>query len=290
MTVFGLAMGIALLAFVAALKRAHHAEAAIKGAAELRYATDLVSETVRSAPLTPVVQASGLELLVAPNDLGHATVLGTTWINMAQGVKGSKANQRMLHLSNLAGAAVSSSVFVGGNRPAGAMDAASVASYFLASGSLPTIDLNEIFAVGDVVTIPATAYGAQVTGVINSISNNAGNKTLTLASDLGVDVPNGTKILATSGRRCLFAVQASGDLRFHPDHRNLAVFTVLARDISPSPLVDPADSTSAVTVPFAITGRSVTINLQKVPRGTTAGRTVQAAVTAAFARTDPLIP
>lgn len=289
-TIFGLAIGITLTAFVAALKQSKHAELAIEGAAELRHATDIISQAVRSAPQAPTVQSGGLELLVAPKDLGYATVLATTWIDMVNGVKGSKSNQRMLHVSNYAASAVSTSIFASAARPSGALTSSAVSTYFTDATDLPSIDLNEIFASGDTLTIPATSYGSLVTGVINNISNNSGNKTLTLTNNLGVDVPNGTRIAATSGRRHLFSVQGNGDLRYYPDHRDLTVFTILAQDIDPSPLTDPADPDSDVTVPFKVEERFVTLNLQQLPRGSIAGRTVQGATTTVYARTDPVIP
>ncbi len=290
MTIFGLAMGVALVAFVAVLKRVHHTDAVLKGAAELRHATDVISQVVRSAPQPPVVQSGGLELLVAPRDLGYATVLATTWIDVLHDVKGSKSNQRMLHISNVAGSAVSTSVFAGFGRPAGSVSTSGLAAYFATAADLPTIDLNDVFSAGDEITIPATAYGAQVTREIRNISNNPGNKTLTLTSDLGVDVPNGTRIAATAGRRHRFILQADGELRHYPDHRDLTRYAVLAREIDPSPLSNPADASSAVSVPFIVTERAVSINLQRIPAGSTSGRTVQGAQTTVFTRTDPLIP
>ncbi len=287
MTIFGLAMGITLVAFVAALKRARHSELAIEGATELRRANDVISEAARSAPQPLLIQSGGSEVLVPPKDSGYATVLATTWIDMIHNVKGSKANQRMLHLSNFAVSAVSVNAFAGGARPAGAITASDIGTYF--DSALPIIDLNDVFSTGDTVTIPASPYGAQTTGVINNISNNSGNKTLTLDANLGVDVPNGTRIPGTAGRWILFSVQTNGELRFFPDHRDLTRFSVLARDIDPSPLSDPANPASAVTVPFTLTERTLTLNLQKLPRGTTAGRTVQGVNTIVFVRTDPLI-
>jgi hypothetical protein len=238
----------------------------------------------------PTVQAGGLQLMIPPKDLAYVVVLETTWIDTLHNIKGSKSNQRMLHLSNAIPATGISSVFASTARPAGALSTSDVSTYFKSAASLPTANLTDIFSVGDTLTIPATAYGAKTTGVINSISNNSGNKTLTLTTNLGVDVPNGTKIAASSGRRILFSVETNGDLRYYADSRDLTKFAVLAHDIDPAPLSVPADASSARTVPFSINGRYVTLNLQKLPRGSTVGRTLHGVQTTVFDRSDPLIP
>jgi hypothetical protein len=277
-------------AYLAAVKRAVHAQNALTGIQELRYASDLISQVARSSPQPPAVQASGLQLVLAPKDLGYATVLDVTWIDVLHNVKGSRSNQRLLKISNVTPAAVAFSVFDSSARPAGALTAGDVATYFTDSATLPATDLNDLFAPGDTLTIPATPYGPSVTRVINAISNNPGNKALTLTADLGTDVPNGTRIPATAGRRILLSVEASGDLRYYPDRRDLTRFMVVARDIDPAPLTDPSNTSSARTVPFVVSGRFITLNLQKLPRGTIAGRTVQGVQTAVYTRTDPLIP
>ncbi len=290
-TILGLAVSMAMVVFIAALKRAQHTEVALKGTEELRYATDMISQAVRSAAQLPTVAGSGLQLIVPPKDLGYAVVQDTTWLDGAHTVSGSKSNQRMLHVSNFTQPSVVTSAWLNTGRPSGAIATADIATYFIGTANLPTTDLRDIFSVGDTITIPATAYGAQTTGVINSISNNANNKTLTLTNNLGVDVPNGTKIAATSGRRIMFEVTAAGDLRYYPDNRDLTRFRVLAHDIDPSPLSDPAVSTSTTTLPFVIPSSStdyVIVNLQKVPAGTRVGRTLQGVRTTVYARTDPL--
>lgn len=289
-TILLIAMGITMVVYLAVLKRARFSEKTLKGMTELRYTSDYISQAVRSAPQTPVVQNSGLQLLVAPKNLGYATVLATTWIDTLHDVKGSKFNQRMMHISNATPAAVVTSVFRGSGRPSGAVTTADVGTYFTDATSLPVTDLNDLFSSGDSLTIPATAYGPVTTGVINNISNNPGNKTLTLTAALGVDVPNGTKIVASAGQRLLFSVESNGDLRYYPDRRNMTVFFVLARDIDVAPLSVPSDTSSPRTRPFVISGRFVTLNLQQLPRGSVAGRTVQGVQTTVFTRTDPLIP
>ena len=290
MTILLIAMGITMVVYLAVLKRARYSEKTLKGVTELRYTTDFISQAVRSAPQTPVVQNNGLQLLVAPKNLGYATTLETTWIDSLHNIKGSKSNQRMLHLTNATPAAVVTSVFLGNARPSGAVTTADVGTYFTDTSSLPITDLNDLFSSGDSITIPATAYGPATTGVISNISNNPGNKTLTLTAALGVDVPNGTKIVASAGQRMLFSVESNGDFRYYPDRRTMTVFYVLAHDIDVAPLSVPSDTTSARTTPFVISGRFITLNLQQLPRGSVAGRTVQGVQTTVFTRTDPLIP
>jgi len=289
-TILGLAVGMTMVVFIAALKRAQHTETALKGTAELRYASDIVSQAVRSASQFPTVANSGLQLYVAPPDLGYAVVQDTTWLDAAHTVKGSKSNQRMLHIADATVTAVVVSAWKAASRPTGAIATTDVGTYFIDTSGLPTTDLRKMFSVGNTITIPATAFGASTTGVINSISNNAGTKTITLTNNIGVDVPNGTKILATSGARALFEVRSNGDLRYYPDSTDLTVFSLLAHDIDPSPLSDPSDRNSATTVPFTIapaTPNYVVINLQKVPAGTRIGRTLQGVQTTAYTRTNP---
>lgn len=292
-TVLGFAVAMTLGVFALGIKRVDHAERALTGTAELRYATDVISQAVRSSPILPTVSPDGLQLIVAPKDLGSAIVQDTTWLDSAQTVSGSKSNQRMLHLSNVNVPAVTQSIWQSTARPAAALAASDVATYFVGNSSLPEINLNDLFAVGDTITIPATSFGPSTTGVISSISNNSGNKTLTLTANLGVDVPNGTKITPTSGRRMLFQVTAAGELRYYPDNRDLTHFSVLAEAIDPAPLSNPADASSAHTVPFAIAATAtdyVVLNLQQIPAGTSAGRTLQGVRSTVFTRTDPTIP
>lgn len=288
--VLAIVMTIVMVSYLSVLRRAYHTEGVVEGAGELRYASDRISQAVRGASRNPEVRSGGLELVLAPEDLGFAVVKETTFIDALHNVMGTKSNMRMVKVSNVTPAAAASSIFAGTARPAGALTALDVPTYFKSASEVPTIDLNDVFSVGDEVVIPATAYGDSVTREINSISNSAGTKTLTFTADLTVDVPNGTKIQATSGRRIMFSVTSAGELRYYPDYRDLTKFSVLAQDIDPSPLSVPSVSTSPVTVPFSITGRYVTINLQKIPRGTMAGRTVQGVQTTVFARSDPLIP
>lgn len=297
MTVFGLASVMTFGVYIAVLKRAQHTERTLKGTAELRYAADTISQAMRSASQRATVSADGLKLYVPPKDLGYVIVQEVTWIDMVAGVKGSKANQRMLQLSNVTAPAVVASVWRDATRPAGALASSDVATYFVDASSLPTRDLSELFSVGDTITIPATAYGPKTTGVINSMSNNAGTKTITLEANLGVDVPNGTKIVATSGRRLVFEVVATGshagELRYYPDSRNLSAYTVLSHDISAAPLVNPANTAGGTTTPFALSASAqgyVTINLQKIPAGSSTGRTLQGLQSTVYTRTDPLIP
>ncbi len=292
-TILGLALSMSMVVFLAAMKRAQHTETGLKGTAELRFASDLISQSVRSASQLPTVASSGLQLIVPPKDLGFAVVQEITWLDTAHTVKGSKSNQRVLHVSNFTLPAVVTSAWLSSTRPTGAISSSDVATYFISSSNLPATDLNDIFTVGDTISLPVPSAGTPTTGVINSISNNINNKTITLTANIGVDVPNGTKIQATSGKRVMFEVRSNGDLRYYPDNRDLTKYSVLAHDIDPSPLSDPADSSSATTVPFSIPSGStdyVIINLQKVPAGTTVGRTLQGVRTTAYTRTDPTSP
>lgn len=285
-TVLGLAMGITMPVFIAAMRRAQHTEDGLKGTAQLRYAADMIAQSVRSASQDLTVAGNGTQLIVAPADLGYAVVQDTTWVDAAHTVKGSKSNQRMLHVADATVTCVASSAWKTTTRPSGAIATSDVSTYFIDTSGLPTSNLANLFHVGDTITIPATAYGAQTTGVINSVSNNSGTKTITLSANLGVDVPNGTTLLATSGARAMFEVQSSGDLRYYPDNTDLTKYSVLAQSILVNPLSNPAVRTSATTKPFVkLSAGYVQINLQQIPKGTDAGRTMQTAQTTAYTRT-----
>ncbi len=282
-TIFGLLMGMSLVAYVAVMKRAFHTEGAISGAAELRHATDVISQAVRSAPLA--LSVDGLKLYVPPKDLGFTVVdEGNTgpWVDMVAGVRGSTSVQRQIKLSDVIPSAVLSSVFVGDSRPSGALGASDIATYFKSgSAGFQSIDLEEVFDVGDTLSIPATAYGAPKNDlVINSISNNAGNKAVTFTTALGVNVPNGTRIPVNHGRRIVFEVTAdTHELLYTPDSRHPETVSVLARNIDPR------------TPPFSLSADRLylTLNLQQVPKGTTAGRTVQGVRTTVFVRNNPSV-
>lgn len=297
MTILAMAVAITMVVFLAALKRATHTELMLHGTAELRYAADFISEDVRSATALPTVQNGGLELLMPPKDTGYLTVTAGTWLDSpANTVQGWKSNQRTLQVVGTI-AAVARSAFKGSARPSGAVSASDVGTYFVDAASLPTVDVNTLVKVNDTLSIPATAYGPGVDLVVNSISQNSGVQTITFTTSLGADVPDGTEIKATSPREVMFAVVSTGtnhsELRYYPDSSNSSTYTVLARDISLTPLTDPSNSGGSTTVPFAISAadpNTVTINLQKIPQGTTAGRTLQGVETSAFTRTDPTVP
>jgi hypothetical protein len=291
MTILAIVAVMAFVGVIAVLRGTAHTNAIVKGSTEVRYAADRISQAVRSAPRTPLVESSGCDLVVVPYDLGYAVVEDGTWIDAVNNVKGVKANMKVLKLSSFTPSAVSGSIFVGSARPAGAVSSGQIATYFNNASALPAVDLSDVFQVGDKITIPATAYSTTfVTRTINSISNNPGTKTITTTQNIGVDVPNGTKILASRGARILFRVTSDGELRYYPDNRNMNSFTTLATDINPLPLSNSADASSSTTVPFALTGSLLTINLQRVPRGTMTGRTLQGMRTSVYVRTDPLTP
>jgi hypothetical protein len=211
-----------------------------------------------------------------------------TWLDTAHTTKGTKSTMKELKISDTTRPIVTVSIWAGDARPTGALASGDVATYFTAA--LPTTDVSDAFAVGDTISIPATAFGNATTGVINSMSNNPGNKTITLVNKLGVDVPNGTKISASSGKRVRFEVRSNGDLRYYPDTRDLTKYAVLAHNVTQTPLSDPSDSSSAASVPFTISSTDsdyVLLNLQQIPATTTRiGRTLQGVQTAVFTRTS----
>lgn len=296
-SILGMAVAMTMVVYVAALKRAQHTQLALKGVEELRYASDFISQAVRSASQLPVVTSGGLRLLVPPKDQAYLIVEDTTWLDASHTVQGSKANMKMIHARAYA-PAVTASKFSSTARPAGAITAGEVATYFVdgnTTASRLAKKVRDVVDTGDTVRIPATSFGAEVESiVVNNVSNNTGEATVTFDVKLNVDVPKGTKLTVTSGRRMLFEVvgngTSQGDLRYYPDSEDLTKFTVLARDIAVAPLTNPANASSAATVPFAIPTSAtnyVALNLQKVPKGTLVGRTLQGIRTNAYTRTDP---
>ncbi|ACB74176.1 PilW family protein [Opitutus terrae] len=310
-TILGIVMGMTLVAYTGVTKRAFHTEATIKGSSELRYAADMISQSVRSASQPIVVSANGLQLDVPPDTLAVAVIDGAaTSIGPLSDALGYKDNQQLVKVKDYSSAVATSSIFASSARPSAAVAGTDISTYFKSQtylGANEGINLERdtkgakllegMFRKGDVVTIPATAYGAQVVLVIDSVSNGKGSKTITFTTKLGVDVPNGTKILPTgAGRRMRFevfsetdpTVERRGQLWYYPD-KDTANHIVLATDVDASPVSNPADPTSAATKPFVSNGRVLTLNLQKLPRGTVAGRTVQGVQTTAYARTDPSV-
>jgi prepilin-type N-terminal cleavage/methylation domain-containing protein len=296
-TILGMAAGMTMVVFIASLKRAQHTELMLKGTAELRYAADFVSQAVRSSAQLPTIAASGLQLIVPPKDLGVLVVENGDWIDQPHGVKGFKSNQRLLKVKAQIPAVVNS-VFASTTRPPGVLSATDVGTYFVDATKIQALQVDSLVQAGDLLDIPATAYGPAINDwVVNSVSHNAGIATITFTNALMVDVPDETKINASSGRRAMFEVIATGkftgDLRYYPSKDNTSNFVVLAHDIDPTPLSDPSIATSTATVPFVIPSTSadyVIINLQKVPKGTMVGRTLQGVQTTAFTRSDPTIP
>lgn len=294
-TIFSVAMGITLVAYLAVLKRAVHTEKMLEGASQLRFASDMISEAVRSASQDPVIAASGTQLIVAPPEMGYLVVQDGTWLDSPLNtVKGTKSGQRNLKLSVTIPSAVLELAFAGAARPTGALTGADIATYFRPNTSfLPQVAVDDVLASGDTVVIPATPFGQEVQPVINQISNSSnGTQTVTMTSNITADVPNGTRIRMLHGRRQMFEVTAGGDLRYYPEYRaddDRGTFSILARNIEPRPFTDHTNPASARTVPFANSARVVTITLQQTPKGTTAGRTVQGVRTTAYARTDPTV-
>ncbi len=300
-SILGLSMAMTMTVVVAAMKRAQHTEQGLQGTTELRRAADFISQAVRTAARMPTVSADGLTLTLPPRDLGYAVVLETTYIDTVHDVKGSKSTMQMLHIGDATLPLVLADVWAGNDRPAGAISAADMTKYFKTFDDLVAApenkELGDMFKEGDTIVIPATSYGASVSKVIKSISNGKGKKTLTTTDKLGVDVPNGTKIAATTAHSMMFQVVKTGtnagELRYYPNKDETSKFSVLARDIDPSPLSDPSKTTSLATLPFAISATAsnyVTVTLQKIPAGTMVGRTFQGVRTTVFTRNDPTIP
>lgn len=299
-TILGMAVSMTMVVYLAALRRAKHSEDALKGTAELRYATDMISQAVRSSPLLPEVDKSGLRLLVSPKDQPLLVVTDGTWIDAAHTTKGFKASQQNMHVALQVPVSVRS-VFKATDRPTGSVSGAQVGTYFTGAVDTSTWKVSDYLEKGDSVRIPATAFAPEVKSkIVDSISKNAGEATITYTQKLTVDVPQGTVLTVTSGRRQAFEVvgvtvngKPTANLVFYPDADDLTKFTILARDIATKPLADPADTTGTTSVPFVIPATSpnyVVLNLQKLPRGGSAGRTLQGIRTTVFTRNDTQQP
>lgn len=297
-TILGMAAGMTMIVFIASLKRTQHTELMLKGTAELRYAADFISQSVRSSVQLPTIGANGLQLIVPPKNLGIIVVQHGTWIDQPHGVTGFKSNQKVMQVVAEVPLTVSSIFKNTTTRPPGALTVDDVASYFVDSSAITSLKVDSLVSAGDLLDIPATAYGPAIDNwEVNSVSHNSGRATITFTNKLMVDVPDGTKINATSGSRAMFEVVSTGtyagDLRYYPNKDITSTFTVLAHDIDPTPLSDPSNSGSGNTVPFTIPSTSsdyVILNLQKIPKGSVVGRTLQGVQTAVYTRTDPTIP
>lgn len=306
MTILGLAMTITMVVFLAAVKRASHTETMLKGTSELRYSADMISQAVRSASQPPTVNTSanalggvGTQLYITPGTFGYLLVQDTTWLDAAHTVKGTKAGQKNLSVSGYLSPATYTP-FSGSSRPTGALAAGDVGTYFRPStdSTLPSPKVSDLVVVTDTLSVPQTSYGPAQTAIVNSVSNNSGNATITVNNNFSYSIPEGTKISIQSTRTQMFAVVLNSavnpsqyELRYYPDKSVTTKYSVLATDISPSPQVDP--SGSATTVPFVVSASNqnyVTINLQMIPRGTTVGRTLQGVQTTVYSRTNPGTP
>ncbi|HVU34331.1 MAG TPA: prepilin-type N-terminal cleavage/methylation domain-containing protein [Opitutaceae bacterium] len=300
-TILAMATGMTIVVYVAAMKRAQHTENMLKGTSELRYTADMISQAIRSAPSLPTVSSDGLTLYVTPKDEGvYFVVQNGTWIDSGHTTQGWKSNQKTVQVDAVL-SSVADNVFSGTNRPTGALSSGQVGTYFVTSSTGSTPKVSDLIQANDTLSIPETAFGSAVSSItINSVSNNAGTATVTFTTNLGVDVPDGTELSIASGRQYMFKVLKTagtntkvGDLLYYPDSRNTAQYTILAHDIDWQPLSDPSNSTSARSTPFSIASTAtdyVTLNLQKVPQGTAAGRTLQGVITAAYTRTSPTLP
>lgn len=284
-----LVCGIAMVLFMSALKHARNTEEMTKTVSDVRYATDTISAAVRSTPARPIVSNAGLTLQVAPNETYYATVDDTSIVDNLQtpNILGSLDGQRTIRISVRARQPAT----LWALKTAGPTAAISTlpSGMFLTVTDLPNIDLNDLFSPGDVLSIPGTSYGPAFTVSLSSINNASSPKTLTTSTDLLEKIPNGTQILASSGGYIRFTVESNGDLRRYPDDRNMAQFTVLARNIAAAPQASPYSGSPTATVPFVynVTPRTIVVNLQSLPPGNRAGRTSTASETTIFVRTDP---
>jgi type II secretory pathway pseudopilin PulG len=295
-SILGIAVSMTMVVFVAAMKRAQHTELGLKGTAELRLATDIISQAVRSAPRPATVQDDGHQMLVPPREDAYLLVDDITWLDSGKTTKGTKSNQRNMKVTP-ATRSVVNSVWAGTSRPAEDVIAADVSKYFISS--VPTaLQVSDIVSVGDVLEIPDTSFGTATEVTVNSVSKNAGSATITFTAAVGRDVPAGTIIKVKTPRTVMFEVvhdksASEGDLRYYTDARDLTKFTVLAHNIDPLPLSDPVDASSPRTRPFALAtdeDNRVILNFQQLPPITSVGRTVQGVQTTVFTRNDPSMP
>ncbi len=296
-TILAIAISLTMVVFTAALKRATHTQDLLQGTQELRYASDVISQAVRSAYRAPTTANSGRQLFVPAKDIGYFTVVDGTWIDAAKTVQGWKSNMQTIRATVTVSPAVYNA-FRSTARPPGAVTSASdVSAYFVDSSVVPKV--SDVLQKLDILSIPATAFGTAVPAiVVDTVAKDAGSAQISFTTKLGVDVPNGTILSLVKGRTALFEVNIAEtnpdgtpkrtELRYYRDYTHSpGQYTVLARDISATPLNDPTNSTSGTTVPFTIATSAtnyVVMNLQKIPKGTLAGRTLQGLQTTAFTR------
>lgn len=298
MAILAVGMTITMVVFIAAVKRANHTENMLKDTSELRYAADMISQAVRSASQPPTTNtasnsfgAAGTQLYIAPGTFGYLLVDEITWLDTAHTIKGTKSGQKNLKVDAYRSTATYTP-FSSTSRPTGALATTDVGTYFLSSASVPSPTVSSLLSVGDTLSVPQTSYGPAQTATVNSVSNNSGTATVTVTNNFAYSIPQGTKISIQSAHTQMFAV-VGGQLRFYPDSSVTTNYTVLASDISSTPLSDPSNKSSAPTVPFVISSTNtsyVSINLQMLPKGTPAGRTLQGVLTTAYSRTNPASP
>ncbi len=293
MSVFTVVAAIAMLALVALVKRNDHTFNTTAGVAELRTATDLITQAVRSSPTLPIVEDGGRTLIVAPPIVYYATVQGTDVVD----------NLRTPNILGIAGGRDTITFPVRSRQPATTWIMAdacpssaisALGSTFIGSANHPELDLDDMFSVGDSVSIPGTRYGVPITLVVRSITNTASVKSLRFTTALPTSpselkIPNGTQIAASSGRRLKFSVQTNGELRYWRDDRVAASYTVIATNLTTQPRANPESSSSAVEPCFNFiqADRTVQMNLQRLPAGRLSGRTEIGIRTWIHARTRP---
>lgn len=291
-TIFTLVAAIAMVAMVAIIKRNDHTYNLTVGTSELRIASDFITQAVRTSPIAPIISNSGKTLDVAPPVVYYATVADTAVVDALKNpnILGVLPTQDTIQFSVRARQPATKWILTG-TCPSASIS--STGSTFLTLTDHPIIDLDDMFDVGATISVPATRYGSAKTLVIQTITNTSSSKILKFTTPVGIMIPNGTQIAATSARRVRFEITSTGDLRNYPDSRNLTVFTVLATNVSDNPRVDASDSASANQAPFTLgstapTARNVTINLQRLPKGTITGRSENGIRSTIYSRTDPL--
>lgn len=288
-------VGITLVAFVALLKRNLHTDQIARGGNEIRYSFDFLTKSVRASPIAPIITNSGCTMEVAPNEFYYATVAGTTNIDPLRGIQGAAAAQKTIVFSDKCRQPAAKSILTGA---CPSSSVSSPGSTFLSVSDFPSLDVADFFQVGDVVTIPATIYGGAQVRTIQSITNTSSTKSITFTTNLTDRVPNGTQIAATALRRMKFEVTSGGQLRYYRDSTGTN-YRIIAENITQTPRVDAYDTSSPLTQPFTyyanatlvsgvtVPARTLRVNLQRLPVGSTAGRTELGLVTSILLRTDP---
>jgi type II secretory pathway pseudopilin PulG len=288
-------IGIAMTAFVSLLQQNRQAEETEIANQQMRRLLDTVTRAIRSSPAAPLVMdASGCSIRLAATTKYYAMVAGTTTIDSVSHTQGISTDSDTILFQVKTPQPAPYWILAGASCPSAAID--DIGTLFTDATSLPTIDVSQMFAVGDVVAIPQTGFGDATNLTIRSVDASLNPQRVRFTTAIGRNIPNGTMIANTAGVRIRFVIVANptaefarGDFVMYPNDQDLTQYSVLGRNLDPTPRVDPSDA-SVTETPFSYdpASRQFVINFQYLPAGNSiAGRITMGTRSFVQVRTDP---